>query len=96
MEISIWNMDWTTIAVASIGFCGIFVTAFFSYLSQRAAREVNDAVNHRHKDQPKKLYDLAWENHQKMHILDQWRKDADKRMERIEDHIKQSCNKPDV
>lgn len=72
--------DSTHIIVSMIGFLGIVVTAMFGYLNHRHAREINDAVNHRHdKVGPgaPKLYDLMWENHQKADELIQWKRSYD-------------------
>ena len=77
--ISVYNMDWTAIVVAVIGFFGIFSGSYFSYLCQRHSRQINDAVNRRHKDHPK-LYDLILQNNDKTHELDF-------RLQRIEDRF---------
>ena len=69
--------DSTHIIVSLIGLAGVSVTAVFSYLSSSRAKEINDAVNHRHEkrgaDAPK-LYDLAWENHRKVDELIEWKR----------------------
>ena len=69
--------DSTQIIVSLIGLAGISVNAVFSYLSSARAKEINDAVNHRHEkrgaDAPK-LYDLAWENHRKVDELVEWKR----------------------
>lgn len=72
--------DSTHIIISIIGFFGIVVSAMFSYLTHRHAREINDAVNHKHdKAGPgaAKLYDLMWENHQKADELIQWKRSYD-------------------
>lgn len=64
-------------------------TAWIALRAKKAAEEANDAVNHRHKKvaakgvevsevaPPLKLYDLAWENHQKVDELIQWKRGYD-------------------
>jgi len=73
--------EFTHILVALIGFIGVFVSAVFSYLCHRHAREINDAVNHRHiktgDPNAPKLFDLVWENHQKADELIQWKRSYD-------------------
>lgn len=96
-DISLYNMDATTIVVATIGFLGVFVGAWFGYLGQRHARQINDAVNHRHTrgGEAPKLYDLAWENHQKLDSLAEWKQQTDGRLMRIENScikIEDSCS----
>lgn len=61
------------------------IGAFFAYLARRHGANINDAVNHRHlkkngegDTEPPKLYDLAWENHQKTDALVQWKNDHEK------------------
>jgi len=68
--------DSTHIIVSMIGFLGIVVTAFLSYLTHRHTREINDAVNHRHERGPDalKLYDLALDNHATTRVLEQQNK----------------------
>jgi hypothetical protein len=72
--------DSTHIIVSMIGFFGVLVSALFGYLNHKHAKEINDAVNHRHdKAGPgaPKLYDLAWENHKKADELIQWKRGYD-------------------
>ena len=63
-------MDWTTLCVAFFGLLGVVASAYFSYLGQRFGKEINDAVNNRHKEHPK-LYDLVVANHDKTKSLDE-------------------------
>ena len=72
--------DETHIIVALIGFIGIFVSAVFSYLCHKHAREINDSVNHKHEKAGPgalKLYDLVWHNFQTAQELIEWKRGYD-------------------
>lgn len=91
-----------TVVVSVLGFLGIFITQWTMFCIahmkqnkvQRNVEEINDAVNHRHKrgddcNVPPKLYDLAWENHQKIDGLVNWKVKTDDRLSNIEDAVKE-------
>jgi hypothetical protein len=60
------------VIIAVLTLCGVLFNGMISLLTHRNSKEINDAVNHRHRrtDQngktPPKLYDLAIQNHQKI------------------------------
>jgi hypothetical protein len=75
------------IIVAVITLVGVLYTAWIGYKSHSIAREVNDAVNHRHRhtdengEVPPKLYDLAINNSlklddhkQRLQELQEWKR----------------------
>jgi|DEB0MinimDraft_6_1074348.scaffolds.fasta_scaffold05410_5 hypothetical protein len=45
-----------------MGFCGICVTAVFSFLGHRNTRQINDAVNNVHHHGGERIYDLVVNN----------------------------------
>ena len=69
--------DATHVIVSLIGLIGVITTSIFGYLTHKHAREINDAVNHRHEKRGEgapKMYDLVWENHQKADELLDWKR----------------------
>ena len=74
------------------------IAGYFAWRAARDSRQVNDAVNHRHEkrgDGALKLYDLSWENHQKIDELVEWKRgyegagllDTGKKVVEYTDHI---------
>jgi hypothetical protein len=65
------------VLVAIITLVGVLVTAFLAYLSARNSRkaadhaaEINDAVNHRHADEPR-LFDVVKEIRKHQQLIEQ-------------------------
>ena len=77
----------TEVAVATIGLIGVLATAVLAYRGQRAARAVNDAVNHRHHPDEPRLLDLVRHIHRDVNDLQQWRHRVDGRIDHLQDTL---------
>jgi len=90
-------MDWSSIVISIVSLIGICITAWLGYLGQKHAKQVNDAVNHRHKrgTGSPKLYDLALENSKRISGLVDWKAETTVKLDRIQNTVAEiKANQP--
>lgn len=81
------DIDATEIVVSTLGLIGTLGVAYFAHGARKAAREANDAVNHRHRTGTPRIYDIAIANQKAIESIHEKLDVAFTKMERVDDRV---------
>lgn len=81
------DLDSTEIIVSTLGLIGTLGVAYFAHGARKAAREANDAVNHRHRTGTPRIYDIAISNQKAIEGIHEKINSAFIKVDRIDDKV---------